>query len=475
MIVNENLEYAVVGKFSYRWPNIQDLRILIPKQCELKGEWKIGLLSNKHVLIRETLLGDYVHLLSKPAFYITHINWSFPMRTLKWDPMFDPEEETTTTIAWISFPSLPPNLFVKELVFSLAAAVGKPLQVDTTRNQTRPSCTRVKVEVDLLGEFLKIINIGMKKTNGEIMEKWEVAEAVRERWAKMDIPTGNKFGALENEANEDDVIESPEEREGQNSSHTAKVTSMHTPLHIGDHTEGSSNRGVDSSYVDRVNVQENGLEEQQVKTSVARTDEALFWNIRSVNTQNSFGRLMDLNRRHQYAFVALMEPFQDPSELDQYKRNLGFNSALDNCSVYDRFNALNRLELCDELESIADDCQLPWIVGEEKLGGLDFTQLEATYFAHCISNCALTEVKFSGSKYTWWNGRIEEACIFKRLDRILVNAKFLPLRILIKVKEAQLEIFPTIDNRAELNKTEANLRRYLKTEEDYWKQKAGMK
>ncbi|KAH0723014.1 hypothetical protein KY290_005682 [Solanum tuberosum] len=58
-------------------------------------------------------------------------------------------------------------------MFSLAATVGKPLQVDmATRNQTRPSCARVKMEVDLLGEFPKRIKIGMKKTNGEIMEKW---------------------------------------------------------------------------------------------------------------------------------------------------------------------------------------------------------------------------------------------------------------------------------------------------------------
>ncbi|KAG5575875.1 hypothetical protein H5410_056009 [Solanum commersonii] len=42
------------------------------------------------------------------------------MRTLKWDPMFDPKEETSTTIAWIYFPALPPNFFVKEVVFSLA-------------------------------------------------------------------------------------------------------------------------------------------------------------------------------------------------------------------------------------------------------------------------------------------------------------------------------------------------------------------
>ncbi|KAH0712323.1 hypothetical protein KY289_008282 [Solanum tuberosum] len=99
---------------------------------------------------------DYVHLLSKPVFYIGHQNWFYPMRTLKWDPLFDPEEETTIAIAWISFLSLPSNFFGKETVFSLAVAVGKPLQVDmATSNKTRPSCARSKVEVDLLGNFLR--------------------------------------------------------------------------------------------------------------------------------------------------------------------------------------------------------------------------------------------------------------------------------------------------------------------------------
>ncbi|WMV32600.1 hypothetical protein MTR67_025985 [Solanum verrucosum] len=83
MIINENLEYAVIGKFSYGWPAIQDLRNLIPKQCELKGECNIGLLSNRLVLIKAMLLEDYVHLLSKSAFYITQRNRSFPMLTLK--------------------------------------------------------------------------------------------------------------------------------------------------------------------------------------------------------------------------------------------------------------------------------------------------------------------------------------------------------------------------------------------------------
>uniref|UniRef100_M1D9E2 Uncharacterized protein n=1 Tax=Solanum tuberosum TaxID=4113 RepID=M1D9E2_SOLTU len=31
MIINEDLQYAIVGKFSYGWPDIKDLRQLIPK------------------------------------------------------------------------------------------------------------------------------------------------------------------------------------------------------------------------------------------------------------------------------------------------------------------------------------------------------------------------------------------------------------------------------------------------------------
>ncbi|KAH0716807.1 hypothetical protein KY290_013066 [Solanum tuberosum] len=173
MIVNEDLQYAVIGKFSYGWPDILDLRKLIPKQCELKREVNIGLLCNRYVLIRASLLEDYVKLLSKPQFYITHNHWSYPMQALKWDLLFDLEEETTTAIAWISFPSLPPKFFGKETILSMAAAVGRPLQVDlATQNKTRPSCARVKVEVDLLGEFSKRKNIGMRKKTREIMEKW---------------------------------------------------------------------------------------------------------------------------------------------------------------------------------------------------------------------------------------------------------------------------------------------------------------
>lgn len=85
------------------------------------------------------------------------------MRTFKWEPIFKPEEETSIAVAWIPFPSLPLNFFCEEALFSLVV-VGKPLQVNIAmKNKTRPSCARVKVVVDLLGEFPKRIKIGIKK------------------------------------------------------------------------------------------------------------------------------------------------------------------------------------------------------------------------------------------------------------------------------------------------------------------------
>ncbi|KAG5630299.1 hypothetical protein H5410_002016 [Solanum commersonii] len=50
MNIIENLQYAVIGKFSYGWPKIEEVRIHIPKQCNVKGECKIGSLWNRHIL-----------------------------------------------------------------------------------------------------------------------------------------------------------------------------------------------------------------------------------------------------------------------------------------------------------------------------------------------------------------------------------------------------------------------------------------
>ncbi|KAG5592937.1 hypothetical protein H5410_043451 [Solanum commersonii] len=106
-------------------------------------------------------------------------------------------------------------------------------------------------------------------------------------------------------------------------------------------------------------------------------------------------------------------------------------------SVYARCNGVERLELREELSSCAKDIQSPWMVGsdfnvclneEEKLDGLAFTQQE--------------------------------------IDTI---------EDMIRIKDTQFEINPMAANRADLSKMEAELKKYLKIEEHYWKQKAGIR
>ncbi|XP_075103192.1 uncharacterized protein LOC142177960 [Nicotiana tabacum] len=41
-----------------------------------------------------------------------------------------------------------------------------------------------------------------------------------------------------------------------------------------------------------------------------------------------------------------------------------------------------------------------------------------------MNTCDLFDLGFKGSIYTWWNGRAEEDCIFKRLDRCMANIEF---------------------------------------------------
>ncbi|KAK4373758.1 hypothetical protein RND71_004435 [Anisodus tanguticus] len=160
MIHQQELNLAVIGKFSHGWPEIGLLRTLIPKQCGLKAEVNIGLLCDRHVLIRCTIAEDYDTLMSRQTFEIKEKNKPYLMRTFKWDVTFNPEEETRFAYGWISFPGLPPHFHGESSLFSMAASVGKPISIDSaTRNKTRPSSARVKVEVDLLQSHPKSVLI----------------------------------------------------------------------------------------------------------------------------------------------------------------------------------------------------------------------------------------------------------------------------------------------------------------------------
>ncbi|XP_009767124.1 uncharacterized protein LOC142180878 [Nicotiana tabacum] len=98
--------------------------------------------------------------------------------------------------------------------------------------------------------------------------------------------------------------------------------------------------------------------------------------------------------------------------------------------VYAKCDYIERIELWDTLYALASDMTTPWIVGgdfnviwdeEEKFGGLLVPINEVDDFRHCINSRNLIDLGFKGSIFTWWNGRAEEDCIFKRLDHVLDN------------------------------------------------------
>nr|XP_009782875.1 PREDICTED: uncharacterized protein LOC104231559 [Nicotiana sylvestris] len=200
---------------------------------------------------------------------------------------------------------------------------------------------------------------------------------------------------------------------------------------------------------------------------------ALIWNIRSVNTQQAFERLTKMHRKNHYEFVGLMEPKQQAKKLERYRNKIGLAQAISNVSnkiwafidevfevvvmynmvqqltlrlfhtekhaefvltlIYAKCDAIERIELWDSLYEMARDMDAPWLVGgdfnviwdeEEKFGGLPVSLNEIDDFRHCVNTCNLFDLVFKGSIFTWWNGRAEEDCIFKRLDRCLANLQF---------------------------------------------------
>lgn len=68
-------------------------------QCRRKSECTIGVLDTRYILITLTSLEDYVQLLSTSTFYVKSRENNWQMRTLKWDPLFETDVETTIGVA----------------------------------------------------------------------------------------------------------------------------------------------------------------------------------------------------------------------------------------------------------------------------------------------------------------------------------------------------------------------------------------
>ncbi|XP_060170771.1 uncharacterized protein LOC132601723 [Lycium barbarum] len=200
--------------------------------------------------------------------------------------------------------------------------------------------------------------------------------------------------------------------------------------------------------------------------------------------------------------------------------------------VYAKCDAMEILALWNSLYVLADGMVALWLIGgdfnvilneEEKIGGLPVLPSEYEDFAFCINSCELIKAGFKGSPFTWWNGRSDGQCIFKRLDKMLYNnlmqqwyglievdhlartgSDHAPLLLscneqqqqfirpfqfmkqvfgdifkqltiredIVRIKEQLFEESPTEVNRMGLQRAQAELKRYLHYEEEFWRQKS---
>ncbi|XP_055814560.1 uncharacterized protein LOC129884256 [Solanum dulcamara] len=120
---------------------------------------------------------------------------------------------------------------------------------------------------------------------------------------------------------------------------------------------------------------------------------------------------------------------EDEEDLDQREQSQ------DEETSASPFRALEDITDTTIQEEVAD-IDKPWcIVGdfnvitevEEKIGGLPYNMNKSLEFISVIEACGLTDLGFHGQSFTWCNNRDNDARIWKRLDRAMVNDRWLEI------------------------------------------------
>ncbi|KAL0430588.1 UNVERIFIED_CONTAM: hypothetical protein Sradi_0684800 [Sesamum radiatum] len=144
--LSKPFRYSLVGKFSYGYPSMQNLRRWMLAQG-FRGDFSVGAINIRHIFIKFALEKDYTKLWLKSIWFVD----GFPMRVFKWTPTFNPREESPIISVWVRLPELPIQFFDKDALFSIGRLLGIPLRTDVSMaTLIRPSVARVCIEINLL-------------------------------------------------------------------------------------------------------------------------------------------------------------------------------------------------------------------------------------------------------------------------------------------------------------------------------------
>ncbi|OIT04903.1 hypothetical protein A4A49_31371 [Nicotiana attenuata] len=104
--------------------------------------------------------------------------------------------------------------------------------------------------------------------------------------------------------------------------------------------------------------------------------------------------------------------------------------------IYAKCKSVLRRTLWEVIRHKSSRCNVPWcVIGdfnvialvEEKIGGIPYQMSKIIEFLSMIEDCGLVDLGFYGPKYTWSNGRGTCCIVWKRLDKGLVNDRWLEM------------------------------------------------
>lgn len=180
--------------------------------------------------------------------------------------------------------------------------------------------------------------------------------------------------------------------------------------------------------------------------------------------------------------MALQEPFLPTSQIEKFRRGLGFDCAIANLYskiwyfwnsnykcvvlfksrqhitlcidnmgghksfwltiVYARSKAIKRKKLWNKLRSIRSQATGPWAVcgnfnsimnTDEKKGGTQYRLSQSIDFITCMEECRLTDTSYTDTPFIWYNGWKRSRRISKRLDKVLFNDEWTELFSTVRV------------------------------------------
>ncbi|GMI79095.1 hypothetical protein HRI_001578800 [Hibiscus trionum] len=200
----------------------------------------------------------------------------------------------------------------------------------------------------------------------------------------------------------------------------------------------------------------------------------LSWNVRGLGQPRTVGRLSQKIRDENPSIIFLIETKLSAGRMEKVRKRCGFNNGIDveaigrsgglsmgwksTCDVtlrsysvrhidveikdedtgstwrctgfYGNPETSRRMESWNLLRSLDDSPDMPWLVigdfneilfAGEKQGGLLRNQRQMDLFRSALEDCALDDLGYSGSWFTWEKGRSEQSNMRIRLDRGVAN------------------------------------------------------